>query len=302
MRLPGSNLAAWLVAAAAVVGSTVRPARADADSLVDNLGPAEVGVGEARRAAAIGALSTRLNPAGLPLSTELVFDGGYGYRPDDSASIFELAACDSTNAMPGCFYYTYVGAEDPTMSTGSKMRAHEGGLTLSRALSPKVIIGAGLKYYSVHEGDMSLGSGVNWDLGATIRLTDTLNVAAVGYNLYGARSVQFPRAVGTGAMLRPADKLALSFDAVWNLDQTGATGRYGGGVEYFATTSSGAAGYPLRVGLIHDVSDKGTYLTGGIGFTTMKMGIDLAARREVAGGKELLVTAAIRIYGPRSPH
>jgi hypothetical protein len=286
--------------AAATLVAWARPARADADSLTDNLGPAEIGVGEARRAGAIGALSTRLNPAGLPLSNELVFDGGFGYRPDDSASIVELAACDSTNAVPGCFYYTYVGSDD-AMNTG-KLHAHEGGLTLAKALTPKVILGGGVKYYNVHDAGMSAGSGFNWDVGTTVRLTDTLNVAAVGYNLYGASSPQFPRGAAGGAMLRPLPSLSLSFDAVWNLDHTtGSTGRYGGGVEYFLTGSHGAAGYPLRIGMLHDVATGKTELTGGLGFTTMKMGIDVAARKEIAGsGDDLLITAAIRIYGPRT--
>jgi len=288
--------------AAATLVAWARPARADADSLTDNLGPTEVGVGEARRAGAIGALSTRLNPAGLPLSSELVFDGGFGYRPDDSASIVSLAACDSTNAVPGCFYYTYVGSDDASPSTG-KMHAHVGGLTLARAISPKVIIGGGVKYYNVHDAGMSAGSGFNWDVGTTVRLTDTFNLAAVGYNLYGARSPQFPRAAGGGAMLRPIQSLAISFDAVWNLDHASgtSTGRYGGGVEYFLTGSRGAAGYPLRIGMLHDVASGKTELTGGLGFTTMKMGIDVAARKEIAGpADDLLIIGSVRIYGPRT--
>jgi hypothetical protein len=33
----------------------------------------------------------------------------------------------------------------------------------------------------------------------------------------------------------------------------------------------------------------------------MRFGLDVAARRQVSGGDELLVTAAIRLYGPRQP-
>ena len=58
-------------------------ARADADSLNDGLGPREISVGESMRADARGALATTLNPAGLALNRELVFEGSYGYRPGD---------------------------------------------------------------------------------------------------------------------------------------------------------------------------------------------------------------------------
>jgi hypothetical protein len=296
MRLVSFGLAAVVIASAAPV------ARADADSLVDNLGPQEVGVGEAKRAGAIGALAARLNPAGLPLSNELVFDGGYGYRPGDSASIIELAACDSTNAMPGCFYYSYVGSSlDDAGGMSTHMRSHAGGFTLSRMLGQKLILGSSVKYFDVEEDGMDAGHGVNWDIGTTLRATDTLNLAVVGYNLWGAESEQFPRAVAAGSLLRPIPALSISFDAVWNLDTADgeSTGRYGGGLEYFITSASRTQGYPLRAGAVHDVFDGTTHVTGGVGFATMKMGIDVAARKAVAGGDELLITAAIRVYGPR---
>jgi hypothetical protein len=294
------RLSVSLALAAITFGAAARSARADADSLVDNLGPSEVGVGEAKRAGAIGALATRLNPAGLPLSTELVFDGGYGYRPGDSASIFEIAACDSTNAMPGCFYYSYVGFDE---MDDSRTRAHAGGFTLSRPLGTRLIFGSGMKYFDVEQDGMDAGHGVNWDIGTTLRLTDTMNVAVVGYNLWGADSVQYPRAVAAGAMLRPISQLAASFDAVWNLDAPDgeSTGRYGGGLEYFLLTKGGMQGYPIRAGAVHDVSDSSTHVTAGLGFANMKMGFDIAGRREIGGEEELLITGAIRVYGPRQP-
>lgn len=294
-----------LAAATAVFATTASPALADADSLIDHLGPTETGVGEARRAGALGALSTRLNPAGLPLTTEVVFDGGFGYRPQDGASLVSLAACDSTNVMPGCFYYTYVGA-DELDGMDTPMRAHTGGITLSKAINQRITLGAGVKYFDVETDGMDAGSGVNWDLGTTVRLTETANVALVGYNLWGADSEQFPRAIGTGALVRPTTPLSFSFDAVWDLDRPegASTGRYGGGMEYFFTGKRGQQGYPVRIGAIHDVVEgdsHGTHLTAGLGFANLKFGFDVAARRQVSGGEELLVTAAIRLYGPRQP-
>ena len=50
---------------------------------------------------------------------------------------------------------------------------------------------------------------------------------------------------------RPCDalpQLVAAFDARWNLDTDGDTGRYGGGLEYFVTTAGGQSGYPLRAG------------------------------------------------------
>jgi hypothetical protein len=133
-------------------------------------------------------------------------------------------------------------------------------------------------------------SGVNWDLGATVRLTEILNVAGVGYNLFGEKSLEFPRAAAAGILVRPGTGVSLGFDALWNLDRDGKTGRYGGGGEYFVSTQGGRVGYPLRLGGVHDV---------GAGIATMKIGFDIGARKQVADGDELLITASLRVFGPR---
>ncbi len=287
--------------AAVVVVGAAGTARADADSLVDHIGAKELGTGEAMRAGAVGALATRLNPAGLSLTNELVFDGGYGYRASDHASLVSLSACDSTNAIPGCFYYTYTGSEG--MDGTGAMVAHTGGITLSKAINPRVILGAGAKYYDVEVDGMDQGSGLNWDVGATVKLSDMLNVAAVGYNLWGEESAQFPRAVAGGLMLHPYPAVTASFDAVFTLDADAdtKTGRYGGGLEYFASGKNGQLGYPLRAGFIHDVALDGTYVTGGLGFATLKMGVDVGARLGVRGSDDFGVIASLRVFGPRKP-
>src|ERR1043165_1694007 len=91
-----------LVVGVSLVGSLISTAHADGDALVDNLGPREVAVGEALRASATGASAIGMNPAGLPLNRELVFEGGYGWRGTDDATLIGVSACDSTNAAPGC--------------------------------------------------------------------------------------------------------------------------------------------------------------------------------------------------------
>jgi len=291
--LSGTALALGLIAAAPT-------ARADADSLNDSLGPREVALGEGMRAGATGAMATTLNPAGLPLTRELVFEGMFGYRPDDSASLVGLSACDSTNAMPGCFYYHYVGNSPEVAGMEAGRRSHVGGLTLSRPLSPRVNIGAGAKYFDFESDAMGEedASGFNWDVGATARLTEIVNIAAVGYNLFGTTSLEFPRAAAAGVLLRPGEGLSVGFDALWNLDRDGKTGRYGGGGEYFVSTQDGKVGYPLRLGAVHDVAT-GTYVSGGLGIATAKLGFDVAARKQVADGDELLITGSLRVFGPR---
>lgn len=285
--------------ALAALGASGPVARADADGLNDALGPRELALGGGLRAGSIGSVATSLNPAGAGLNRELVFEGSYGYRPDDDASLVGLSACDSTNAAPGCFYYRYASTTPSLAGMDQHQRAHVAGMTLSRPVTPRIFFGAGVKYFNVKRDDgMDGDSGVNWDLGSLVRVTDTLNLAVVGYNLKGSTSTEFPRAIGAGASLRPVPQFSATFDALWDLDADGDTGRYGGGLEYFVSTRQGQVGYPLRAGAVHDVA-QGTYLTGGLGIATLKMGLDVGLRKQVKDGDELQVSASLRVFGPR---
>ena len=292
---------AGLLAASAVT-SAGGMARADADALIDHLGPREIAVGEARRATAVGAQAVSMNPAGLPLTRELVFEGGYGYRLSDEASLVGVSACDSTNAVPGCFFYQYVTATPELGGMESHRRSHTAGLTLSKELGEYVILGAAVRYFDFESDVMGEedASGINWDIGGVARLTDMINIGVVGYNLYGEESSQYPRAIGGGAAIRPVAPLSISFDGLWNLDTDDSTGRYGGGLEWFFSGSGGQTGYPVRAGAVHDVALDGTYVTAGLGLTTMKIGFDVGGRMQVDGeGDEKLIIASLRVFGPR---
>jgi hypothetical protein len=278
-------------------------ASADADALVDTLGPREIAVGEAMRGAATGGTAAVMNPAGLPLTNELVFEGGYGYRMTDHASLVNASACDSTNAAPGCFYYSYVGASPELGGMEYDRKIHTAGFTVSRAISPRVMFGTGVKYFNVSsevegEGD---SSGFNFDAGLTFRLNDIANIGVAGYNLWGEEADQFPRAFGGGLTLRPVPALRASFDVLFKTDVPDGekSGRFGGGLEYFLQPGSRETGFPLRAGALHDRGSDKTYGSLGLGIATTKIGLDVAARRALLGGEEAMIIASMRFYGPR---
>lgn len=278
---------------------------ARADSLTDQLGPREIAVGEALRGGATGAAGVDLNPSGVGLNRELVFEGGYGYRAADSASLVGVSACDSTNAMPGCFFYGYAGASPTQDGMTLHRTTHVAGLALSRALVPRILIGATAKYYHFNSSmpGESDTSGTTFDLGATVRLTDLFNLGLSAQNLWATSSTpQFPRALGGGLYANLASMLALSFDARWKLDGDDRSARYGGGGELFLHTNGGQNGIPLRAGVVHDDAGAGaTYVSAGLGFAAISWGIDVAGRRQVDGGDETLILASMRFYGPRLP-
>ncbi len=277
---------------------------AGADSLNDQLGPREIAVGEALRGGATGEAGVDLNPSGLPLNRELVFEGGYGYRAADSASLIGVSACDSTNAVPGCFFYDYAGSSPEPGDMTAHRTTHVGGMSLSYVLLPRVLIGATGKYYhftSSMPGE-SNASGTAFDLGATLRLTDVINLGVSAQNLWESSSTpEFPRAVGGGVYAHLASLLALSFDARWKLDGNDRSARFGGGGELFLTGNHGQSGFPIRVGALHDNALGATYLSAGLGYASINWGIDIAGRREFQGGDETLIIASMRFFGPRLP-
>jgi hypothetical protein len=305
MRLPLSVL----FLGSALLGS----AHADGDSLVDMLGPREVAVGEAMRGDATGASAIGLNPAGLPLNHELVFEGGYGYRASDQASLLGVSACDSTNALPGCFFYNYAGASpagDLGVAMPGSTTTHIGGIALAKAVAPHVLVGSTVKYfhYDTDLPGQADASGFTFDLGLTLQLTEMASLGFAGYNLWGEHAPEMPRAAGGGIALKPLPMLTLSYDMRWILDPSMDTttgtvvksgARFGGGAELFLRNASGQTGFPIRAGALRDNGLGETYLSAGLGFSTMSMGLDVGARKSIAGVAETMVLASVRLFGPR---
>ncbi len=279
-------------------------ARADADSLTDNLGPRELAVGESMRAQAVGSLSTVLNPAGLALNNQLVFDASYGYRNQDRASIAAVSACDSTTPIAGCFYYHYLSAQPELTGMDDKRRYHEGGFTAAKRLSAQLLLGTNTRFYDYNSNLMGEKDvrGYAVDAGLIFEATPGVRLAGVGYNLIGTDAAQYPRGVATGLSLRPGQgALGLSMDALWNLELADGekTGRYGGGAEYFLQSGQGTAGYPLRAGGVYDAQSDGGYLTFGVGYANAKMGLDIGGRKQVSGeGDEFIIQAGLHLIGP----
>lgn len=299
----GKRLSAGaFVAAMFVLSST---AAAEADSLTDYFGPRETSLGEGLRADAQGSLATTLNPAGLALTRQLVFEGSYGYRGSDSTSTLAVSACDSTVPVPGCFYYHYFTSRPEVDGMERSRRVHEFGIAAARAITRRFSFGINARYFD-HESDLTGetdSNGYATDAGLTLQVSEAIRVGVVGYNLVAADSVQYPMAIGAGISLRPLQQLAIGMDGVWNLDvpDGDTTGRYGGGIEYFIQSEDRQSGYPLRIGAVHDRQLESTYLTGGLGLTTTKIGIDVGARKQVDGGDEFMILGSLRLFGPHLP-
>ena len=276
-------------------------AAADQNALTDYFGPREISIGEAMRASASGNGATTLNPAGLSLSRQLEFQGAYGYRPEDNASIVAVSACDSTVVVPGCFYYTFFDASPKVGGNSMSRRVHQFGITASRAISKNILLGVNSKYFDYNSeltGERD-ASGFAMDAGLIFRIGEHVNLAAVGYNLIAKDTPQYPMAVAGGVAFRPFGSLQVAFDALWDLETAGEKGgRYGGGAEYFFGARNRLSGFPIRAGAVHDSNLDSTFVTAGLGYVTTRFGLDVGMKREVAGGDETIIQAGLRLFGP----
>lgn len=279
---------------------------AQADSLTDSLGPREMGVGDSKRAEAVGSMATVLNPAGLSLDSQLTFEGYYGFRPQDSMHVGAVSACDSTTPVAGCFYYHYGSSTLSDMDTGDdgpSRRFHEGGIAAARPLSEHIVFGTNVRYFD-YNSDLvgeSDESGIAFDAGLIVRATPALRLAAVGYNLFSTGTEQYPRALATGISTRPGSgRFSITADALWNLDAEDKGGRYGGGLEVFVGGGGDGVGIPLRGGALYDAARESAYASFGLGLASAGVGLDIGSRIQVSGEgeREIIVVGGLRILGP----
>ena len=271
---------------------------AQSDSLADNLGPRELGIGESLRAAAHGRTATVLNPAGLALQRTYVVEATAGTRGADDATVAGASICDSVTSQVGaCLYYAYLTASPEE----SERSFHQVGLTTALPVGSLLALGI-TQRYSVYDESGALaipeddsGSSYHLDAGLTLLLGGGFNLAAVGYNLIGSDDVLHPFGFGTGLAFSPSEMLLVAADAHWNFETDEA--RYGGGAELFLASDGGQTGFALRAGYVYDTIGA-QYVTGGAGYVTPRVALDAAIRRQVDGGSEIALEFGLRLFLP----
>ena len=291
---------------AGVLAAAAWPGVASADSLTDTLNVRAVGQGEAVRASGSGATAIGTNPAGIALTRQYSLEGTYGYRGEDSSTVAGAAVCDSmTNRVAACLHYSYFDAQPD----GGERSLHDIGLTVAYPLGDRLMLGQTTRYIDYSEtgtaalpDDHSRDGSLTSDLGLVLRLADEFSLAGVVYHLFGHDDDNFPRGVGTGMSLVLGDMVNIGADAVWNLDHPDGqkTGRYSTGAEVFISGQGGEQGYALRAGYVYDRAQKDQYVTGGLGFVTPRIGLDVGLRKQVGGdiGDELLFEVGLRLFMP----
>src|SRR5262249_51184135 len=139
--------------------------------------------------------------------------------------------------------------------------------------------------------------GYQLDAGMTYWVLPPLSLAVVGYNLVGNDDAQYARALGFGMAFNLGQSFLIAADGRY--DFAASNGRYGGGAEYTFSGAQGQQGVPLRLGYVYDAGLGASYMTGGLGFITPRVAIDVGARTQVSGpGNEFMIQAGLRLFLP----
>lgn len=302
--------AACGVVAAVIWGSlTLLPCPARAAN--DLVGTRAAGMGGALRASAAGSAAVLVNPAGMSLAKQYVMNGLYQFRSSDSAHHAQASIMDSsTTAVAAGLSYSYVNAspdrtlatEDGGLDLEESEQTHEVGLSLSLPLGQWLLFGLTTKYinYKARLADAVPGglygpslSTVGLDVGAIIRLGDSVRVAAVGHNVVPVHEQLYPQQLGLGAAISPLQWLTAEFDSVidFTSDPGGVSANFHGGLEGFFGNS-----YAVRLGTQHNMFRQATHLAAGAAFMTPQFGFDVSLQQQVAGGKATTVVTSMQFF------
>jgi hypothetical protein len=288
-----------------------------------------LGMGEALRGAATGAAGPLLNPAGMSLIRQYSIEADYGLRIEDLGHHVHVSIVDSiTTRVAAGLYYNFVHAT-PQLSlnwAGGRLdnvtllrEGHTAGLALSVPIGRYVILGATIKYLNYFtQAPLPQGTvpeqlqldrinGVSFDASLLLRFAEKFHATVIGYNLWDHGSRETPLSLGIGLTVIPIGSLLINFDTVINFTgykayernpidgsvtlNTRVTARLGPGIEYMIKQM-----VPIRIGLVYDHGQPGTYLTAGLGYVHRQFAIDLGYRGKVAQGVENTLLLGLRVF------
>ena len=284
---------------------------ADSAMARDLVGTRATGMGGRLVASAAGVAAPLVNPAGMSAARTYAVSAAYQYRGSDSANMLNAAVVDSvTTRVAAGLYYSFAN-EKPrqtlALAGGSytldlSRQTHEIGVALSMGLGKRIMLGVATRYINSQAAlpddapsELSLADAntVTIDAGAIVRVIDGLNFGIVGYNLVPADDQLYPIGLGFGVSYTMGTLLTAEFASVLDFDSDpdGITATLHGGAELFL-----AKKFPFRAGVMHSLYREATFLSGGIGWISRRLGIEVSLRQQIAGGADTLVAAALQLF------
>lgn len=273
---------------------------ADCDEAAATESARGMALGTGLRASSVSTSALAYSPAGLALGRLYHIEGNVDYIPDANGVALGAGVVDSSTSQLGAGI-----ALRGFLSGAGGWGGVDGRLGLAFPFSEAFAVGLAGRYITVSrdndQGDSeTLARGFTMDASFRIRPAAAFQIDLGAYNFIPQDNALVPVQIGTAVAFGLSDALSLGADFLIDTSTfdkpqflTGA------GLEFLA---GGAV--PLRIGYRFDTGRKIHCVTGGIGYTSQYVGLDLSLRQQVATGEskswddtlDTRVMGAIRYY------
>jgi len=268
----------------------------------DNETARSLAMGGALRALGNGTTAVFLNPANMPLTRLYHIEASGQFTPEATRALGTASAVDSISSstrVAGGASFT-AGVIDPK---GLDRVYTDARSAVAYPFGDRFSLGATVRYlrmiqdgfgvldnattrtYSPVSGGLVDDAGkrkpfvdaFTFDVGATVRIGESLHIGLVGQNLTHPGHSLLPTTVGGGIGYGTKD-FSLEVDGIADFDSWSATtARIMAGGEYLVANK-----YPLRLGYRYDQGAGVHSISGGLGYVSTEMSAELAVRRTLS--------------------
>lgn len=266
---------------------------ADCDEAAATESARGIGLGTGLRATSVSTSALAYSPAGLALGRLYHIEGNVDYIPDANGVALGAGVVDSSTSALGAG----IGIRG-FLSGANGWGGIDGRLGLAFPFSEAFAVGLAGRYITVSRdlggGDSeSLAKGFTMDASFRVRPAEAFQIDLGAYNFIPQDSALVPVQLGTALGLGLGDSFTVGADFLIDTS-TFEKPQFltGAGLEFLA---GGAV--PLRIGYRFDTGRKSHAVTGGIGYTSQYVGLDLSLRQQVASGDSRDETLDTRVMG-----
>ena len=251
-----------------------------------------LGVGDATQALGMGTAGLYFNPAAMSQITQYAIDAGYGFDDETATHNLHAAVTDSqTNSdfAGGASYTFFKSSRDGDAYEGHDIRAALSGKYGTGDFS--IGFGATFRYLHVTGDNVSINYPT-LDAGVLVGIKETFFIGVAGQNLIKiARFAPRQLGLGLGFVWNPVNvgaTVVLDFESK---DKTMASP--GGGVEFIA-----GGVVALRAGFLWDRAVDQKRVTGGLGYISQFIAVDIGYGHDVTNKDNWMLEASVRAFLP----
>ncbi len=275
-----------------------------------------LGMGNALTATSAGSGALFFNPAGISTVRAYVVETFYQFAVQRQGHLAHASVVDSITSkyVHAGLFYNYARSRpevfEPAVgrSIRLKKQQHETGLALAVPFMNMLSFGLAVRYLHLEtlsrapteedpgkaeDSTVEKKDTVGLDAGFQATFSSGLAFGVAGRNLVPTHSPDAPMTLSVGAayayhrLLLASAEVVLDFDTPERNQMVGARV----GMEFFFKGS-----FAARAGVWYDGWPQSVYVTGGFGYVSPKVAVELGLAQQVDGGIETQFGLALRLF------